>query len=184
MSASPPTRTPALGRTALAVAVLVLGIALYSVHASLPSNALHLPFADVVDIKTLLPQGWGYFSGDARQPVATAYLRDDGGWRRLDAPHQGAPALLLGLDRSGRLPEKEIGYAEAAAKRAPVECRDADLACLADLPEMGEGENPVVDPQLCGDVAVVRRDPLPWAWADSAERDRMPATVVRVELSC
>lgn len=175
--------TRALGRLTLLALAFVLATALVSVHASLPSNALHLPLVGSVDVRTLLPQGWGYFSGDARQPLATAYVNDGDGWRQIGPTHQGAPALLFGLDRSGRLMEQEIGVVESAAG-TPQDCRAPDRECLTGLRVTGTSVNPLPEPALCGDVAVVRRDPLPWAWSDSADPDRMPATAVRVELSC
>ena len=174
----------ALGAFALLVAAVLGVLVAYSVHASLPSNALTLPLEGAVDVRALLPQGWGYFSGDARQPIPTAYVHRGGSWQPVADGHQGTPRLLLGLDRSGRLGEQEIAFAQAAVPDEPHECREADIDCLEDLPVQGSATNPLAEPTLCGDVGIVRRDVLPWAWSHSAQRDRMPATAVRVEMSC
>lgn len=173
-----------LGRFSALVAALVVVVAAYSVHASLPTNALTLPFNRSVDVRSVLPQGWGYFSGDARQPLSTAYVRDGDGWQQVGGGHQGSVGDLFGLDRSGRLAEQEIGFAEAGATGEPRQCRLSDEDCLKGLEVAGSGENPIANPTLCGDVAIVRRDALPWAWSSSSSRQAMSATAIRVELSC
>lgn len=175
----------ALGAFTAAVAVVLAVVVVLAVHASLPANALRLAPAEALHLRVWLPQGWGYFSGEARAPGVTAYVAgSDGRWRAVPLAHQGAARTLLGLDRSGRVAEQEVTLLEARATREPEECRGPDATCLAELAPGPEVDNPATRPRLCGDVALVRREPVPWAWAGSADPDDMPATAVRLEVSC
>jgi antimicrobial peptide system SdpA family protein len=174
----------ALGRfTAVVGAVLAL-VVLYAVHASLPVNAVTLPFEQELAPRTWLPQGWGYFSGDARQERTSVYRRGaDGVWRAVPAAHQGAPRHLFGLDRAGRVPELEQELLMRAAATEPAGCEGDDRACLDALGPPVRVANPAPAPTLCGDLALVRRPPLPWAWADHPTT-HLPATTLHLEATC
>jgi Sporulation delaying protein SdpA len=39
-------------------------------------------------------------------------------------------------------------------------------------------------PQLCGDVLVVERTPVPWAWAGSHRAVSMPLKYARLDVQC
>lgn len=193
MSAPTPPSSPspgaadarALGAFTVAVAVVLAVVVVLAVHASLPANALRLAPAEALHLRMWLPQGWGYFSGEARAPGVSVHVADrDGRWRPVPLPHQGAPGRLFGLDRGGRVAEREIALLEARSRREPRACRGPDATCLTGLPAPEPVANTATTPRLCGDVAVIRRDPVPWAWAGSADPEEMPATVRRLEVSC
>jgi antimicrobial peptide system SdpA family protein len=157
----------------------------YAVHASMPHNAIELPGEKRFNAQIVLPEGWKFFTKDAREPRVLAFTREGGAWRSSDfGPN--ADARFFGLDRVGRTQGVEIGLLLEAAKGEPWSpCSGSPVECL-------DAATPVAEPivnlagaqTLCGDVALVRQAPVPWAWAHAAAETRMPSTVLRMTVQC
>jgi hypothetical protein len=74
---------------------------------------------------------------------------------------------------------------EAAKGASWSSCSGTPVGCL-------DGAKPIPDPivniagvqTLCGDVAFVRQQPVPWAWAHASATTQMPSSILRVTIQC
>jgi antimicrobial peptide system SdpA family protein len=173
--------------------LLFVGIAwatagLYIVHAQIPRNVLELPFEQTVRsaIPFFVPEGWAFFTRDPREPRLLPYRRGtDGIWAYAHAGPHADIRNVFGLDRISRAQGVEIGlllgeFADTAWRT----CTDAPTLCLDDQPPSVPITNHSPAPTLCGDVGLVRQEPVPWAWARVGSETTMPSTVVRLDIRC
>ena len=145
-------------------------------------SPLRAPTAGRLKMLAVAPQFWGYF-GAPRQEQIEVFRWKSGGWQRADAP-LGAPANLFGLRRSTpnhgaefRTIEGQLGTRWSSAMLGPSQ-----------LPETDDEPLPIRSlarrPQLCGDLLVISRPPVPWAWAHSGTRVTLPTRYVRLNVQC
>jgi antimicrobial peptide system SdpA family protein len=158
-------------------------------EGALPTNAMddRLSARDKSNILRLLPEGWSFFTRDPREADPEPFIREPGGgWRRVLQRGRGGIVGLLGLDRASRGQGVEMGLLTGPVPRHRwTRCdRGAWSSCLSAAPVLAEVVNPSPQPTLCGNVAIVFRRPVPWAWARSVNLDQMPAEIVRLRVSC
>jgi antimicrobial peptide system SdpA family protein len=171
--------------------VLLVGLglglpALYSVHAALPPNAIQLPFADRIEARKWAPQGWAFFTRDPREPDVIAYLPSiSGSWRRDASGPQAQVAYAFGWSRRLRAKGVEMGRLLTVLRPSDWrECHAEPPLCFGSLPVQSRLRNSSPIPSLCGDVAFVQQEPVPWAWFTSGVQVTMPSKVIRVKVSC
>lgn len=180
---SPPAR---LGALALAMIVGSLLVCVYAVHAQMPVNAVTLPHEDTLrpSVRLVLPQGWSFFTRSPREADFVAFSRGaDGRWRSsLRAPH-AEPRNAFGLARASRAQGVEVGLLTGLLRDTDwQDCRGDPAGCL-DRADPVRAANPALLKTLCGDVGLVQRPPVPWAWSRAGDVT-MPSVVARLELSC
>jgi antimicrobial peptide system SdpA family protein len=127
------------------------------------------------------PQAWGYFSSP-RAETFEVYRLGAGGWSRLDAPIAAA-ANLFGLRRT------TVNHgAEFRNIVSQVGNRWTETALTAeqipDAPDHVVVEDYAREPHLCGDVLLIARPPVPWAWARSPTRPALATKFVRLDVRC
>ena len=173
--------------------LLFLGVAwatagLYVVHAQIPRNVLELPLERVLRpaIPFLAPEGWAFFTRDPREPRLLPYRHATNGvWAYAHAGPHADLRNVFGLDRISRAQGVEIGLLLGEfADTAWQPCTDAPTLCLDELPRTVSITNRSPAPTLCGDVGLVRQEPVPWAWARVESETTMPSTVVRLDIRC
>jgi antimicrobial peptide system SdpA family protein len=174
-------------RVGIWVLLIGAGFALpgvYSLHAGLPPNAITLPFAEYVDASKWAPQGWGFFTRDAREQQVLPFVWEKG-WKPANLGPHAQLRYAFGLNRRSRAQGVEMGLLQGqiAAKKWS-KCDSEPIACLESLPVSERLKNDSPLPSLCGQVAFVRQEPTPWAWAVEGARDIMPAEIVKMEVLC
>ena len=132
-------------------------------------------------IQTIAPQAWGFFTSARDDQVEVFRLRD-GQWMRIDAP-LSAPANLFGLRRSTlnhgaefRTIAAQVGDRWSTAALGPD-----------DLPGSSEAlsvRNLAREPRLCGELLLVSRPALPWAWSTSSGRLKLATRFARMQVQC
>ncbi len=169
---------------AMLVAVPYVVVATYSAFGGLPYNSIHLPGATAIAPMRWLPQGWAFFSRDAREQDMYLWRWSDGRWQPASRAPHGEPRNLFGFARASRSQRAE---AAALAARVPDslwwDCRAVDTLCLA-LPATGVPPSGARRPSLCGRIGFVLRKPIPFAWARRYPLIVMPARATVVEVSC
>ncbi len=82
-SAITPGAVRQLGVVVIALAMAWSVLILYAVHVELPVNALDLPFESSLKppLQALVPQGWGFFTRDPREPRLLPFRREAGVWQ-------------------------------------------------------------------------------------------------------
>lgn len=182
LSDLPPRRL--LSVAALLTAVAAAGV-LYSVDASNGHNALDLPAQDVRLTVALAPQGWGFFTRNPQGAGTYLLRREVDGWSPAGPGRNAEPSNLFGFRRVPRARGVEMGrLVQALGSDAWQECKDLPGTCVDGLPVSAviPNDNPV--PLYCGELAVVRQEPVPWAWSSASAPVVMPSFVARIEVQC
>jgi antimicrobial peptide system SdpA family protein len=187
-SLTPPAAV--LRKTAALSIVLTLiwgTIFAYALHAALPPTALKLPFEEKLNIRYFTPEGWAFFTRNAREDRYYLYrLNAEGRWESaLMAPHH-RPSNIFGLDRKSRAQGVEMGMLSVQVDAKEwKECRSTHAECLASAPILRTVTNKSPRPTLCGEIGLVTQPPVPWAWASTLERPvTMPLKAARLTVNC
>lgn len=171
----------------VALGLFWLGVALSSLHAALPTNPVTSLFAeDRLAVRSVLPQGWAFFTRSPREERTLPFLRDEGGvWHEIHTATHAEPRHAFGLNRRSRAQGVEVGLLLGEVSAAQWhDCGGPVAGCLDEAEVVARLRNPSPAPSVCGDVALVRREPLPWAWSQDDTVENMPALVARLEVSC
>ena len=163
-------------------AAFVIVCALYS---ALPKGLLDVPFLRDVNIRLWLPEGWAFFTADAQAEVRTPWARDGAHWVVATQGPYARMDNLFGLQRRAGVQDLEIDQLLEQVPDDRWRVCDKDASeCLAQLPQPEFARNTSLGPSLCGDVAIIVRKPVPWAWRSLTSNFSMPARVVRLEVKC
>ena len=173
-----------LGFYALCLLVFWLAVFVYTVHPALPANAIELPFEEKDPMGHLLPQGWAFFTRDPRTMDLSAVVRDSDGTWRAAASGRNWPHFL-NFSRSWKLPGVEIGVVLSELTEPQWQkCEELPSVCLEKATSSGAVANKLSTRTLCGDVGIVRQEPVPWAWRESMDQTVMPSEVLRLQVNC
>lgn len=168
---------------AVAVGTVLAVLILYTAHASLPPSAVELPFAGKPIFRSVLPQGWGFFTRSPREAFPVAYrVGPSGQWE--EAALGARSNYLGGFGRRSRVQNIEMGLLLNASGAEWQPCDGEVSACLHAIGAMAIVANPSPSPILCGDIGFVMREPIPWAWYRSAETVQMPTKTLRLNVTC
>lgn len=179
-------RLQRLGIATVAVAALWAVAALYPIQAAAPNNPVTLPFEDRVDSLKVAPQGWAFFTRSPREPYLLPYVRASSGqWESAHVGQHAHPKHAFGLNRASRAQGVEMGLLQSEIDEDDWrDCDGAPEDCLPALPVTVTAENESPRPTLCGDVALLRQEPVPWAWSRGSDPPEMPGEAVRMEVAC
>ena len=170
-------------RVTLAVA---WGFALLMVHAgSMPQNPLPYSMKLQQNVTLLFPQGWAFFTRDPREATERIYRRTPAGLREVSYACSSR-RNLFGIRRDARAVHVELVH---LLSRAPMQlwrrCEGSAARCAAEVrePPISLGNGTPLQ-RLCGDLIIVRRPPVPWAWSGARRRIDMPGTVLSLRVRC
>ncbi len=169
-----------------------LAVGLYTLDASTGYNLNDLPLEREIGISVWLPEGWAFFTRDPREEAVRVYVRSrDGEWANAIEAPLGAWSNALGLNRKPRRQNVEQGLLLATLPQEGwTSCVSTELAlCLDRVDPTVTFTNPSPVGTLCGEIAVVRQKPVPFAWITGKGRDelqdfRVPNRFIRVEAKC
>jgi len=182
-----------LGKVLVLWAVGVSAVLTYSLSVTvfsqsdierLPATASISPWATAA-----FPQGWAFFTKSPRTPEVQPFQVD--GTTSMDSLALGpnsSPRWLFGLNRTSRIQEFELG--EINRLTSQVEWTDCDGPLTASCVEAARaaGAEPVDNPfplqTLCGTIALVREEPVPWAFANRGIDTEPPADLKVVDVRC
>ena len=182
-SSAPPDRSRRLlPWVALSLGGAVALAFVWSLHAAMPENVLRLP-ASGVQWRIFWPQGWAFFTRDARSHNVHVYHQVDGAWVVDDIGRNADARWLFGWRRGPRARLLEAGFLGSFVQADIEPCDEEPGICLARAEPISL-KNPTEDPLLCGPVGLVHQKPLPWAWLDGADETVMPSRVVALDVSC
>jgi len=145
-------------------------------------SPLRAPAGRRLQLLAVAPQFWGYFASPLQDRLELFRLRG-ATWVKADFP-LSSPRNLLGL---GRGPVGNSSELRALLRDASLEWSDA-MVRDGELPATASPGAPVRNlaqhPQLCGDVLVLARTPVPWAWAGSHRPVSMAVKYARLDVQC
>lgn len=135
------------------------------------------------NVTTVLPEGWAFFTRNPREPQTVLYRRGADTWERVSQRHADR-ANYFGLARFARA--KMIELASLLDQIPPIAwhalAAGRDPLSVAVTPV--RVRNPALRPLLCGDLLIVEREPIPWAWSTARQPVRMAGRVVVVSAAC
>jgi antimicrobial peptide system SdpA family protein len=165
-----------------------LGIVIvYAVHGSMDAtNPVELPLEKQLSTVSYLPEGWKFFTRDAREDISLLYKQDSTGhWMRADSGENASRHNLFGLSRAGRNEGIESGIILTSIPSDAYESCEADAdTCLQSQNPKLRMESGATRPVFCGKMGVVVTPRVPWAWSRSPKPPTMKTKVVIVEVSC
>ncbi len=155
----------------------------YVAVESMPHNPMRDVEVDHPASVWWLPQGWGFFTKPAQDPMRTLFVRDDAGWSAANW-RRSQFELFWGLSRRPTIQMLELtrlldGVWDAVAD----DCEGDPLLCIDAYDDPMRIENPMASPTICGTVAIVEQPPVPWAWREF-EDVYMPSRVALLEVTC
>lgn len=173
------------GLAAGALCLLWVLVGLYSLHASVPSTVIGLPGQQRDAVRTLLPQGWHFFTRDPREPDLFVVAPRDDGWTEVDLGPNGEPEHAFGMSRAPRAQLLELGSLQTQLlAREWHDCPTVPADCLRGISEVHEVTNRAQHQTLCGDLVFVLQEPVPWAWAGDGAQIQMSSQLIRVNVRC
>jgi antimicrobial peptide system SdpA family protein len=153
--------------------------------ASMPYNPLAKSRITMINLKTVIPEGWAFFTRSPREPQLYVYQKKGDNWEKVSFTN-GSPKNLFGVSRVARASGLEIGsLLENARPSDWVSCdahsrKCVDWDCLEAIPAVNAAYYPVYS----GEIIVEERQILPWAWSRSCKPDLVPTRVVKLNALC
>jgi len=164
-------------------ALFWISIAIIGLLGALPEDAFGVGAYSRTIVRTLLPEGWAFFTRNPRERVDYFYeVRGNGELAAANSTDQRGP---LGISRKYRLRSIELtALVGQIPESAWVSCRSSLSDCLRQTsPELSL---PIMMnvPSYCGRAVIQSRQPIPWAWRKSYWSIDMPSRFVRVNAVC
>ncbi len=162
-------------------------ITFYSLAVTLPYNPSRVPTS--LSLKTrfraLLPEGFSFFTRNPREPQIVAYQYSGQHLEQLTIQNASL-TNMMGILKTSRAQNIETGYLLSLIKGEDwSSCKSSLLNCLTfNYSPIIEMKSKYKKPLLCGDIVLVVRKPVPWAWADNFDVDKMPLEFVRLYIFC
>lgn len=138
---------------------------------------------DRTNIMTVLPEGWGFFTRDPREAHTFLYRRSDAGWEHVSQRHADA-ANYFGFARLARVKMVETAALLDQVPSSRWSQFPAGAEPLALELQAVKVSNPAINPLLCGELLVVERPPVPWAWSTARVPVRMAGRAVGLSVAC
>ncbi len=179
------------GISLLAVLVGMLGCTLLTfilIFTSTKENtALKIFHSDAEKLvaRSLLPQGWAFFTKNPREAELYLYAQDRlGSWKSYDL-QIASPSKFFGLIRTNRRIYFDLGkVSQEIPDKAWADCTSRPENCFDSERELISLTAPESLAQLCGPVGLVVRKPVPWAWYKSRPSTVVKSKIVRLNLLC
>ena len=179
-----PHRYPKVAALAAIGAVWACLFGYVLVH-SLPYNPIGSQYPDRIGVRAFVPEGWAFFTKNPREQQFMAYTKQAGEWRPALSMPVARPRNVFGLNRAARAQGVELGMLlHEVPESAWSACSEPDAACLRLPPLEAPIANEASAQTLCGEVGVIFREPVPWAWRRKVSPDEMPASVAKIRVQC
>ncbi|WP_210366016.1 SdpA family antimicrobial peptide system protein [Bacillus sp. REN3] len=183
MDIDPRKSNKSLGLFFLTVSALWCILLFYTIIAAIPTSAIPLDLEKRILIRTVYPQGWGFYSKDPRGDMFNVYNISN------EEPAVNWPnnkiSNVFGLYRYGRAQGTEMGLLTAQIQEGDWDkCTKDPRDCLSDSTKTVSIQSTTPKPTLCGELGIASAQPIPWAWADYADDINSTSKIVRVNVSC
>lgn len=158
-------------------------VALLVLTLWIPVSPADFTVAQKLNRSILVPEGWGFFTRDAREPQLRVYAAIDGNWRSITRTHSSAH-YFFGVRKDARAEGIELANLLAEVpESAWAPCDGSAPACGART-STTRVVNASLIRRMCGSLLVESRPPTPWAWAAYGEGARLPGRIARLEADC
>lgn len=136
------------------------------------------------NVAILLPQGWSFFTRNAREERILVYESANKEWRLLSVTN-AQTGHWLGIKRTSSLISVEL---TAIIAQVPDTAWREIHGAVEPGTSVGAPATTVMNPgiahTLCGRFLLRKQPPLPWAWAGSAQIMELPSRIAEVDVKC
>ena len=140
--------------------------------AAVPLNPISLSFDSKMNILSVVPEGWGFFTRNPREPSVHAYKRNENRLTLVNKP-MSDPDYWFGLSRKSRKINMELmGKIRSIPDSVWQQGRPDVMDTSCDSVYKMSRRN--LKPLLLGEYLVIRQNRLPWAWAGGRQMPLMP----------
>lgn len=169
----------------LAGVIAVLAMAGLALLGSAPSNVLVQDAGKGPSAlpAILMPQGWGFFTRDAREASLSVWKKDGEVWKELEATTETDARYAFGANRTARMIGVDLDFiSESLEDGNWVECEPGGTpACISKAAEGKSVALAPIDRRLCGSLAIVRSWPVPWSYSPFTRAKQQRVQVVAVK---
>jgi antimicrobial peptide system SdpA family protein len=166
--------------------ITVIG-AFYVIHAVLTFNPIQLPFAKQIRISLFIPQGWGFFTRDPREPRFTFFEKRNERWEPISNNVNAHWTNAFGWSRRSDAEDRKwyriVEQANRKANWVSCEKKKNLESCLKKTQPIVV-QNGKATSSWCGTLGVVSQKPVPWAWTQSGKAIHMPRQVITLRTLC
>ena len=146
----------------------------YITLAAVPLNPISMNFENKMNILSVVPEGWGFFTRNPREPALYMYYRKspNSGYTLLNSP-LSSPENGFGISRRMRKINIELFAILSTVKDSSWQRGNEnaiDLSCDSTLSVKGIFDNST----LRGTFLLIKQERLPWAWARQRQQIIMP----------
>jgi len=163
----------------------LVGISIIFV-SSIPFNPIQHKLDFVKQVYTYTPQGWAFFTRDAREDQVYIYkINKDGELKKINQKHANTDNFF-GTSRkvSKMFAEVDIITSMIGKKKFYTTTWNYDKNSYGEIPDnFVEVKNLIKHPVLCGDYLLVYHKIVPWAWSNN-DKVKMPAKVIKIRVLC
>ena len=141
-------------------------------------------------VQAFIPQGWGFFTKDPREPESFIYSSDGANWRSVLRTPNSSFKNLIGLRRNARAQGAEYGMLLSEISKDSAKwgfCKGTTKTGCIEINQnfkIHSVLNKVRRPTLCGELWLIMQAPVPWAWQGQSEPVQMPIKFIRLNVLC
>ncbi len=132
------------------------------------------PLTQQMAVTKILPEGWGFFTRDAREPMTKFYTVSGSYFKEKNLSCSGRK-YYYGLSRNCRYEYAEVDYLSSLK---PDSTYTQGIGKLSKFNIAGIVPDTVVNRfsnhKIKGEILIVKQDRLPWAWSESYQITEMP----------
>lgn len=167
-----------------------IALFIYVLVASLPFNPARVGLVSTKDLqfsRIMLPEGFGFFTRNAREPYVLLYEQVDEELECISV-RNSSYLNMFGLLRKSRALYIEAGAIFSSlpdslwTRTVGIPINKFDLFELQPYSVQNLAPTPI----LCGEYLLRQVEPVPWAWASTFDENGsgMPSEVIRVNIIC
>ncbi|RAJ19751.1 SdpA family antimicrobial peptide system protein [Pedobacter cryoconitis] len=155
-------------RSVFGILILLGGLAIYSIMGSSMQSPFYISKWIKLNVSYFLPQGWAFFSKDAREEKIFAFKRrKDGSLERL-SPSAASYRYLFGLNRIVRRLPMEYQFLLSQTDSAswiPSNYNIVEIGENSRTKKIVFKKNIFYKGICCGEIILIKARITPWAWS-------------------
>ncbi len=143
-------------------------------------NPLSIDYQQQANVRTLIPQGWAFFTRNPREQVLLFYKKQDTKWFLVNSSGSSYDKLF-GLSRLSRRQNIELGNlaAQLNVVKNWVECENNfPNTCIPD--STNKVYTNFKNPVIMGEYVVRLVEPVPWAWSKLMNEEQRKSKVLKI----
>jgi antimicrobial peptide system SdpA family protein len=143
-------------------------------------NPLTMAYKKQEQVRTLIPQGWAFFTRNPREKSVLWYQKQNDEWVLINSSSANYKKIF-GLSRLSRRQNIELGALMAQLNYAKnwVDCKNnLPNACIPDSTNVLKSK--FTNPLIKGEYILRMVEPVPWAWSKLMTESERKSQVLKI----